>query len=544
MKNIICLGLLLLFGAWLPAQEDLPTGQVDVVKSFEARLADAERIEIRPEMPPLDTNTRRLQYEVVAKPIPVEYLPPKIRPLAFRTEKPPTAYDGYARFGGGVPNAFYGEVSYDITKNEEFDFGIDLMRYTINNGNKVENQRLSDNHLGLDGTYYLEQGFAINGTIDYTNKGVYYYGYNEINEELDTMLHTFTDDQVLQRYSIFDFGVDLFNGERTVGDFNYRAGIDLYLMNDNYAARENAFLLTLEGTKWFDERHPLTVRLLTDFSTFKDTMKQTLNNFYLQPSYTYHADQFQVKVGLNVTSNDDNYAVFPDLEASANIIPGLVTAFVGATGSLYKNSFRNLADYNPFIRTRLRLRNSRYNEFYGGVKGNVIGATYQAQIGYRKVNNLALFRLLDPFEAIPRFDVLYDTASILTVKGTLVFPLFEGLELTGSVSQNIYTLDREEKPWHLPATTIDASARYLTPDNQFAFRADLFLQNGVPYLDTDGEAKNLNALFDVSVMGEYFFSDSFGAFIQLNNLAGNQRQRWFRYRTVGLNVLLGLSARF
>lgn len=543
MKYIISSCLLFVSFALL-AQGDLPSGQVDIVKNFEARLAEANRVDVRPELPALDTITRRLNYNIVSKDVPVEYLPPRIRPLAFRTETPPTIYDGYARLGFGLPSAFYGELAYDITKNEEFDFGIDLRRYTATNNKKVENQRFSNNSLGLDGTYYFDQGFAVKGEVGYTSDGVYYYGYNDINEELDTMLYSFTDEQVRQRFNIFDFGLDIFNGERTLGDFNYKAGIDIYLMNDNYAARENGFLLDIAATKWFDEKHPLSVSLRTDFSNFRDTAKQTLNNFYLEPSYTYHGDAFQVKIGGNLVSNDDNFSLFPNIEASANIVTGLLTAYVGIDGSLTKNNFRKLAEYNPFIRTRFKMRNSKWTEYYGGIKGTVSGITYQAQVGYKNVDNLALFQLRNALDSIARFDVLYDTASIFTIKGTVILPLFESLEIIGSISQQVYSLEREEKPWHLPSLSINAGAKYTAPDQKFSLRADFFLENGVPYRDTEGEAQNLNALFDLSLMGEYRVTDNIGAWVQINNLANNQRQRWFRYPTLGLNAMVGVSARF
>ncbi|MEZ4985483.1 MAG: hypothetical protein R2795_10675 [Saprospiraceae bacterium] len=328
---------LLLLSCTVWAQNDLPSGQVDVVKSFEARLAEANRVDVKPQLPPLDTSTRQLTYNVISKDVPVEYLPPRIRPIAYRTEKPPTVYDGYVRLGAGYPSAFLGEISYDITKNEEFDFGVNLKRHTATNNAKVENQRFSNNHLGLDGTYYFDQGFAVNGEVGFTSNGVYFYGYNDLNEETGSTF-SFTDEEVRQRFTIFDFGVDLFNGTRTQADFDYRAGIDIYLMDDNYAARENAFMLTIEGTKWFAEKHPLNVTLRTDFSSFRDTMKQTLNNFFLEPSYTYHADAFSIKAGVNIASNDDNFSFFPNLEASANVVPGYLTAYVGTNGSLAKTT--------------------------------------------------------------------------------------------------------------------------------------------------------------------------------------------------------------
>lgn len=546
IKYILGLSLCV-FAMNLSAQDDLPSGQVDVVKSFEARLAEASRIDVKPQMPPLDTTNRRLNYNVQTKDVPVEYLPPRIRPLSFRTEKPAKSYDGYARLGGGLPAGFYGEVSYDITQSKEFDFGINLRRHTMSNNAKVENQRFSNNNLDLTGVYYFDQGFATSGHFGYTTNGINYYGYNDLNEELglpDSTKYTFSPDEVRQRFNIVDFDFAIFNGQRTIADFNYKAGIKTYVFTDNYAANEKGFILDIEATKWMDEKHPLSIKLRTDFTNLRDTEKQNLNIFYLEPSYTYHGDAFQVKLGANIISNNDNFSFLPDIEASANIIEGIVTAYVGIDGSLQKNNLRNLTDYNPFIRTRIELKASKWSEYYGGVKGTISGITYNAQVGYKNVDNLALFQLNDPLDPIARFDVLYDTASIFIIKGSLVLPLFEGLELIGNVSQSVYTMEREEKPWHLPSFSVNAGAKYISPEKQFSLRADFFLENGVPYRTTAGETENLNALFDISLSGEYFFTEKIGAWIQLNNLANNNRQRWFRYPILGLNFLAGVTAKF
>lgn len=531
----------------LTAQDDLPSGQVDVVKSFEARLAETNRLNVAAQMPPLDTTTRRLNYNVVAKDVPVEYLPPRIRPLAFRTEKPAPVYAGYARLGVGLPSGFLGEFSYDVTKSKEFDFGIDLRRHTVSNDKNVENQRFSNNEIDFKGTYYFDQGFAVKGNIGYTTNGVNYYGYNDLNEELGLEgedKYSFDKDQVKQRFNIVDFDFSIFNGQRTQGDFNYSAGIKSYIFSDNYASDEKGFLLDLNAVKWFDEKHPLSIGLRTDFTNYNDTMKQTLNNFYLEPSFTYHADAFQVKVGANITSHDDNFSFFPDIEASANVVAGIATAYVGIDGSLQKNNLRSLTDYNPFIFTRIQVQNSKWTEYYGGVKGTIAGITYNGQVSYKNVDDLALFQIRDPQDSLVRFNVLYDTASIVTVKGSLTVPVMEGLEVLGSVSQSVYSMEREEKPWHLPSFTLNAAAKYTAPENLFTLRADMFLENGVPYTNTAGETENLNALFDISLLGEYNFNKNIGAWIQLNNIATNKRQRWFRYPTMGLNFLVGVKAKF
>ncbi len=522
---------------------ELNPGGIDVEKSFNARLKDTEKVNVNPKLPELKGTIKKQYYSVIGKPVSVNYLPPKIRPRAFKKGGVQDAYKGYLRVGGGIPNALLGDFSYNLISKKKLNLGLDLSHYSINNSRKTENQRSSDTKALIDGTYYMKEGYAINGQIGFQNKQVYYYGYNDLNAEFDST-YSFEAENVKQRFGTFFGKATIFNGERTELDFNYSAGIDFYIMQDFYAAREKGFKLELAATKWFNETNPLEIKLITDFTNYKNFEKQTLNNFSLIPAYTYHADRFKVKLGVQMTSHEDNFQFFPDIEANASIVDGVVTIFAGANGGLYKNNFRNLSNYNPYIESNVAIKNSSNIGFYGGVKGKIQSVEYNAQVGYKNVDNLALFSLSDYRDSIPRFNVLYDTASIFTIQADVSLPLFKGLDLTGSVINNIYTLENNEKAWHLPAFTVKAGAKYRTMKDQVLVKADFFLENGVPYMAEDGTAQTLNALFDISVGAEYFFSKNIGAFIQLNNLANNRRQRWHRYPVVGLNALFGISARF
>lgn len=548
-KNISLLFFLSCLAALASAQTpDLPAEQIDIIKSFDARLEATDRFQVDPELPPLDTSTRRLDYQVATKALEVEYLPPKIRPLAMSGEDVPESYNGYLKFGGGFPASLYGNGFYNFSNSENFNLGLSALHHSANNNKSVENQRFSFTKVGADGTYQHDLGFAVNAGLGFTSDVVHFYGYNEVAEALEEE-YTFEKDEVRQRFSIFDAKASIYNGVRTEADFNYHAGVKMYFMDDNYAARENGFDLLIRGTKWFDASHPLTIELETDFTSYKDTAKQSLNNFFLRPSYTYHAESFKAKVGLNVASHDDEFFFFPDVELSAIILKGLLGAYVGATGTLQKNTFRSLSDYNPFISSRIMVENSQYYNFYGGVRGTVQRIDYDGQVGYKSVNDLALFLLPDVNDTIPRFDVLYDTANIFFIKGSVTAPLFHGFELTGAVSQNFFSLDREEKAWHLPSFTLNVGARYTRVVDEKAgstliLKGDFFLENGVPYRDDDGNAQNLNGLFDISLGADFFFVENIGGFVQINNLANNKRERWHRYPTFGINALVGLVARF
>ena len=521
---------------------DLPTGEVEVIKNFDALLLETEKLDVEPSLPALDTTTKRQTYFVPSKTITVDYLPPKIRPIAMKSGQKLKVYNGYAKLGAGFPASFYADASYDIFAQKQIDVGVDLKHHSANNTNKVDNQRFSHTSAGVDGTYYHKQGFAVNAGLRYGVNNEYAYGYNFDNPiPSDTVRLA---DDVRLRYSTFEAKAKVFNGEPTVGDFNYSAGADIYYFTDGDLdiGKETGFALTFNGTKWFNEKHPLSVTLITDFTNFRLVEKQTLNNFFLQPNFTYHADAFKVKIGTNIASHKDEFSFFPDVEVTANVIGSALAAFAGATGTLNKNNYRNLANYNPYIRSQIDIRNTKEYDFYGGVKGNVSGINYLAKVGYKNTNNLALF--LSHPDTINRFNVLYDSVGIVYIGGTVSAIIAQNLEALGTIHFNNYNPSQQLRAWHLPAFDLNFGLKYKTLEDKLTVKAELFIENGVPYLDDDGLEQTLNGLFDISLGANYRFSENFGVFLDIYNLADNQRQRWYRYPTFGINVLGGITARF
>ena len=533
--------VLLAFLPFAAFGQTLPSENVTVLKNFEAQLLDAERIEASPKLPAPDTSRSKQVYRLPYRDLNIDYPPPTIRPFGMRRDKTGDAYHGIIRAGGGFPNSLYGDGSYRYLFEDKMDFGLRVKHHSAS-FKKIENQRFSNTDAGLDGTYYFKQGFAVNGGLGYSANDAYFYGYN-----LDS---TFTEDvlpeDVKQRFSNFRINGGVFNGERTVGDFNYLVHLDAYFLKDAYASKEQGFDLKFRGTKWFAEKHSLDILLRTDFTFFQDTFSQKLHNFFLTPAFTLHGDFFNVKLGVTVANHNDEFSFFPDVLGTVNILGSQLAAFVGAEGTFQKNTFLSLTTYNPFMESRPELRNTRVMHYFGGVKGDLGIIEYSGQAGYKQTQDLALFVLQEnPLIASHRrFEVIYDTVSIININGSIVVNLLDGLRIHGVVNQNIYTTTNEQKAWHLPAFTINGGVQYTTLENKLVLRGDVFLENGVPFRNDKGLADNLNTLFDVSLGAEYFFSKNIGAFVQVNNLADNQRQRWQLYPTYGINALAGISARF
>lgn len=541
MKNLKYIYLCLVFGMYTFQATGQVNEDITVKTKFEAKLKDAQKLELQPRFPDPDTSNMAMSYEVASKLLNQKYDPPSIRPIAYKMDKLQKEYKGMAKLGAGTPSAVLGQLQYRGAVNRNFIAGIEVDHLNGNN-KKLDNQSFRETAGELQGTYYAKQGFQADASVGVDSRDYYYYAYNFIDTTQDL---TVDKQDALQRYTKFDVGASIKNAERTVLDFNYGMGFDFYRLTDNYSSSEIGFKLNLKAQKWFKEKSYFNVDLETDLTRFEDTTIQNLHNFFIKPAFLFQGAVFNAKVGASLGVSEDVFFPFPDVTVSYEILDFL-TVFAGADGTLYKNNLNNTSAYNPFINTTFNIQNTSIYNFYAGVKGSVGVVNYDAQVGVKQANDLALFLDNPDLENGFRrtFEVLYDTATIFNINGTINTKEINGISFGGTVDLNTYSLAQAEKPWHLPTFSLNGFVTYTGLDNNLQVKADLFMENGIPYLNELGEADNLNALFDLSVGADYFFSDNIGVFLQLNNLANNKRIRWNGYENFGFNVIGGINARF
>ncbi len=516
------------------AQPDLETGSVEIVKNFDATLEETDRLDIKPELPELDTSKKHMVYEIPEKTINVEYPAPKIKPIAIKRERLPTAYDGFLKVGYGIPNAILGNLAYAKKFNKKLRLGIDLFHHSSSNSKKINNQKFSKSGGYLDGNYRLGQGMAVKSTIGYVHDQYGLYGYDH-----DIPNDTTSAKQIFRTYS---GSAKFYNDKPTLGNINYFAAIDFYRLNDDYATHETGTKLSGGLVKYIAEKHPIGIKFSTDFTTLVDTATQNLNVFQLTPSFGYHHDMFNIKVAAILQAYNDDYSIFPDVEATANVLGTKLAVFVGWKGDSYKNTFKRLTNINPYLVSRTKIGNSTFTDYFGGVKGNTTWFDYNVSGGYRKVNDMAMFQVNTA--DLTRYDVVYDTVKVAHFGGGIDLHVMKDLTLLFNFNQNIFTPNLQEKVWFTPSLDVNIAARYKALKNKLFLKSDFIIQNGVSFINDKGNADVLNGLFDVNLGAEYFFTRNIGAFLDLNNLANNKRERWINYPTYGFNFIGGITARF
>ncbi|MBP7184572.1 MAG: hypothetical protein KBA06_03610 [Saprospiraceae bacterium] len=539
LKNIslFFISILCSFGH-LYAQKELPAEQLEVIKDFDLQLLESEKINLTPILPEIKSDKSKLDYNINAKQLKIDYDAPQIKPMALPKEKEiKEAYKGVAKIGYGNPNQIVGDVIYQSNVSDNLMFGGRVSHHSLNNSKKILHQRSSETNVNLNGTYYFPQGFATSAELGVERNRFGLYGF----DNTDT---TYLKKDSIRALNDLNFGLSFFNGPRTKGDINYGVKMFVYNRKDKTNdASENGFLIKSEVAKYFNKKHPLALNIGADLTKFKDTATQKLNHFFIEPSFTWHGDMFSAKVGVNFINQNSTFHIFPNVEAVAMIAGNKFQIFAGAEGNAYKNSFRNLSDYNPYVAYRPdSLKYSFYNQYYGGLKGRVSFLDYRAQVSYKKVNDLAMF-LQDETDS-RYFKPIFDTVSIITVQGSLTFFVLKDLDLKATLSNNIYTPKNEKSAWGLPTFESDFRATYHLMEEKLLINGNMMIATGVSYKAADDSKKLTTSLFDISLGAEYWFIKNIGAYIQFNNLLSNKNERWLGYPRYGLNILGGVVAKF
>lgn len=530
---------ILLFGALAVvnichAQNELPVDEIEVIKHFDARLIETQKVPLTPRLPEPDTTVYRYQYQVTVTNPEIVYQPPQIRPLGLRPEAQEPGYRGLLRAGYGVPNQVYGDLSYLLIDRDPLQILIKGHHHQANH-KKTDLQKFSDSGGEISGNYNLSPALNISGQLGYDYDRIHFYGLRE-NDNFP-----YVDEQ--RNYKLFTAQFGIANTEPVVADINYRATLDFYNLKDDLAAKETGVRLNLRGDKVVARTHLIALDLIADLSTLNDSeQKQDLDNLFVKPTFAFRQRNFNITGGVNLALHAKETDVFPILDATFRIVGNKIMAFAQVDGGLNKNNFFTLSRYNPFIHQRIHdIRNTVHRDYFIGVKGQVGKLEYSGRAGYSSVKNLALFEP-DRFD-YRKFQPLYDDGNIVRIEGEVKARPMSRLEVGASVSKLFYDLDVQEKAWQLPSLQGSIFSAFYSTDKKLRVRADLFIESGAPFLDRNDESDNLKGLFDLSLGADYFVTKNIGAFIQANNLFGNKHQRWEGYTVYGVNGVIGVMVR-
>ena len=513
--------------------------QVEVVKSFEAELEQANMVVVKPVMPTQPAFKPEYKYDITIVPYDFKAPDPRIKPLAMNPDGPFIVKKGFVHAGYGLRKNPDFTAGYNLALKDKYDAGIMLHYDALDNSAKNPFQKYSNFGLDIYGNYLIKENLKVFGDINIGNRVRNFY---HTDLGVDTL---FTDASAQRKINAYSIKAGIGNVEETKLGINYNMSMTLRNLNlTNENVRDNGISLAAHFDKQYSTSTVLGVKASYDYSAYNAIKDLSLNTLCLRPFIKTKISNVLIEGGIHwLSSNDGNSSFFPEIMVSYGLAGQKLMVFAGLQQNYFTNNFTNISKINPWVSTKIdSLQNTVFQDYYGGIKGKFAFISYQAKAGYKNVNQ-QMFLLNDTTD-LTKFDMLYDDLGVVYISGNVEFEFSENIKLGGWLTQNIYKLDKLPKAWHTPNLEGNAYATWSLLERKLNLKSDLYFGNGVAYLDKNNVIGQSNVLFDLNFGAEYQVSTWLSVYAKAINVLDNKFQRWYGYPSVGINGMLGAKLVF
>lgn len=557
-KILIQITVLFLIGInsiTLLAQGNLKDEQINITGDYNPTINEATKISSQPS---INDSTKRKEvpnYNFITKLYPTNYVAEQILPAKIKSEALPKLHRAYAKIGGGNYSTALGELYIGSLRSKQSMYSVHYKHLSSSATLKdLGYSGFSNNHLSLSGKNY-QDAYTLKGNIEYKRDVVHYYGYDAAN-----IIKTRSD--IRQRFNTIGINGSIESPVKDSSQINYLADIGYYNLSDYYKAQENNVSLSGYISKYHLKE---LFRLNIHADYYKNLSKaDTVANVIVKanPQVLSRGNKWQLKAGLRIALESQTDAVskahfYPDVDFNYNIIDHILVPFIGVTGDLKRNTYRNMSTINQFISdTALLLNTNNRLKAYGGFRGSISkDISFNSYFAYSRTNNMALFVNTEddsPFNPDNKFLLAYDTAEIYNVHGEIAWQQSEKLRFIARGDYFKYNMSQQQYAWHMPNVEITLTAQYNLRDKIIA-KADVFYLGeryaqksyfpGLP-IYTEPHAVKLPAIYDFNLGIEYRYTNRLSAFVNFNNITSYRYQRWYQYPTQRINILGGLTYSF
>ncbi len=503
----------------------------------------------------------------------------QISPVSIRTvDKLAKLYNTYLKLGVGTDFATggimpLGEVYFDATRSRKFLYGAHL-KHLSNWGDftGLQNSTFDRTKFDLYGGIN-ERRYTLRGNFHYNNQGLHYYGIS------DTI--ALGSDSLNQRFNDTGFDFSYASHKKDSATLNFGVGILYNNFNgmkperenfSDWRARENAF--DVKSNAWYKlgrEIYALDLNVRWNgykYGVLDSTYTNPLDTGFVQnntivnlkPTITtqFMDDRFKAKVGMDIVfdAREKTRAhIYPIAEVKYSMLNDLFIPYVGLRGGLTQTTYKSLTRENEFLRSNVELRNEhKAIDFYGGIKGTLSKRiSFNLGASFANVKDLAMFVTDTTFSLGNKFGVIYDTANVATLEGSISYQVKEKIKTDAIVRYTSYNLVNNSYAWNRPNLEVILRGSYNLFD-KFLFNLDLNLEQGrraLVYAPGEGVTEengqyiqSLGFLADANLGVEYRYNPRISAFVQTNNLASQRYNRWYNYPVQSFQVLGGVTFRF
>lgn len=515
--------------------EDLSISDVEVVKSFKAKLAQAEIVPNKPILPDLDLPAPKYSYDLNIDPLDISYPDPIIRPLAIKPEL------------RNEPQMFWLKAGFGNLKRPEIDLGYNLYIEDLYNlsfwgsydGGKNDIPRSYGTlDLNLDGELKINSQLAVTAGINYLNDQRNLFNSDSLN---------FTIEDDLER-SFNNVGIHggIKSNQFLKNRIGFSAGVilDYNTINQYDSRREFMFAVPASLSVSINENN-----LFSILNTLESSSSKFYDNGFsndLRASFKSKANFVSFDIGGSLIVADEELHLFPSARISYSKSDNLVL-YIGADQDYIRNNMAGLYNRNVYVNDSLANNSlSMEKSIFAGSEGQVSKLSYSLQAGYLIYNRLVDFNITSGNDQ-RFFTPAYYDGNAISIDAKGVYKLNSWMEAGLQVQKLFYNLDPSDTYADTNLPDIEGQVHYRIFNHSvwqlkasFNYRRNAF--NNTYNVIT--EAVELNDLLDFSLYGDYFFHKHAGIYLSLNNITGQNYERWYNYPDFGFNVYGGVKLKF
>ncbi|QJD80013.1 TonB-dependent receptor [Spirosoma rhododendri] len=545
-----CLTLPVLAQQRQPAKEgEVDNQEITVEKSRKIDLPPATRLfdkiqSIRP-----TPEQRKMTFEFDDRKLTVG--DPKITtnvlaPTTGQADNTP-AFGNYVRLGAGNYNSFLGEGYFGLNTLQNLALEGSVRHLSSGTGPvDGKNSAQADTRVKVTGKY-LTDAFKLQADLGYDRNAYNFYGYSREYAAQST----FNPDLIKQQLNTVSLrlGIENAKSESNI-DYSLRSGITN--LRDRFNASEFDWGTNFNSSLGITDN--VVALLSADAYVTQRSDGSIVDNrnlFRIKPTFKYTSPLLTVTAGINVANQTDQRQNINDTRAfpvvNIDFVPvSTVHFFAGVDGDINRNTLRTLLTENKWLAPQVLLVNTvKSLDIYGGSKGDLGGGFgYEGKVSYAKYRNFATFNNSLPDTS--KFFVLYDggVSRVLTISAQLGYTLKERFRSSLKGEFFSYGLDRLEAAWGRPRIAATWSNSY-TLNKKLFVTADLYYYEGIQNKNfASGLTYTLKPIYDANLKIDYFLGKQISAFVSINNIIGQNYERYLYYQSQGLNFLAGISYSF
>lgn len=557
MKNKILVSTLLLIGGSVFSQTDLKSDTFKVVKEYQPTLINANKISSEPEIDDDLKIDLDLDYSFISKQVPVSFQVEPIKAARIKGEPLVKLYNGYARIGVGNSLVPFGELYYNNSRSKEYSIGGHAQYFNMVEGNSIKGLDNSQMHFEVFGKRFWKRN-TLTSKVSFDRQNFNYYGYYNLDRPVNQQ--ELPKNQLEQHYNKIGFDLGLASTKQD--SFNIRhSGNIAYNQTGNSSGNQEYNVRFNGNVKQFKNNELYNLDVILDYNQYDFNQDNTIIG--LRPQISTIGEKFRINAGLGVYVNAANSADFhfyPLAEIKYNVIDDILVPYLGVNGQIERVNYGSLTTENLFVAEDINFRNTneKYN-LYAGLRGTLSKKfSFNLSGSLRKTDDAYLY-VQQPNtngSLSKEYFLVFDEIQELGFKGEFAYTVNDKLKIYGLANYTSYSQEEQQEAWHKPELKASVSASYNLKSKilvkadliyfgeQFARGEQVVNQTLVATNDVEYNVVKLDGIFDANLNVEYRYTKRLSAFVQFNNIAGINYEKYKDYPTQGFNVWGGFTYGF